>query len=325
MDELKLISGSANKKLAEEISSYLNVPLTPVEIKKFKDGEIYCHVKKSVRGSNIFLVQPLSPPVNENLMELLILVDTLKRASAKEITAVISYYGYARQDRKAEPREPISAKLVANLLTKAGVNRVVTFDLHADQIQGFFDIPLDNLGALLLIANYLLDKKLDDVVIVSPDAGGTTRARELGKLLNASLAIIDKRRPAHGEAKVMHIIGEVKGKTAILVDDLIDTAGTITKAAEALLEKGAKEIYVCATHAIFSEPAIERLKNKAIKEIIVTNTIDIPKKKLIKKIKVISLAQLLAESIKRIHEGTPMGFLFEGLYNKLAKKRANKV
>lgn len=319
--QMKLISGTANRELAEEISSHLNVPLTPVEIKRFNDGEIYCRIKESVRGCEIFFIQPTSPPVNDNLMELLILVDALKRASAKEITAIIPYYGYGRQDRKAEPREPISAKLVANLLTKAGIDRIVTFDLHVDQIQGFFDIPLDNFEASFLIADYLLDKKLKNVVVVSPDAGGTKRARRLGKLIEAPLAIIDKRRPIHGEAKIMHIIGEVKDKTAILVDDIIDTAGTLSKAAEAVLAKGAKEIYFCATHPVFSGNAIERLSSNKIREVIVTNTIHVSPERNIKKIKIISIAPLLAECIKRIFEGKPLGTLFEGIYDKLAKKR----
>jgi len=316
----QLISGTSNQELAKEISSYLNIPLTPVEVKRFNDGETYCHIEKSVRGHDIFLIQPTSPPVNENLMELLLIVDALKRASAKEITALIPYYGYSRQDRKALPREPISAKLVANLITRAGVDRVVTFDLHVDQIQGFFDIPLDNLEATPLIADYLLDKKLSNVVVVSPDAGGAKRARRLAKLLNSSFAIIDKRRPKHGVAETINIIGKVKDRTAILVDDIIDTAGTLVSSTKLLSEKGAKEIYVCATHALFSGPAIERLKNDLIKEIIVTNTISLPKEKIIKKIKIISLASILAESIKRINEAQPMGVLFEGLYDKLAKK-----
>src|SRR3989338_934179 len=320
-DKIKLIAGTANSELAKEISSYLNTALTPITIKKFNDGETYCKIEKSVRGSHVFIIQSTSPPVNENLMELLVIVDAAKRASAKEITTVIPYYGYGRQDRKAEPREPITAKLVANLITKAGVDRVVTFDLHVDQIQGFFDIPVDNLEAIPLMADYILDKKLKDIVVVAPDAGGVKRARSLAKLLNASLAIIDKRRPKHGVAKIMNIIGDITGKTAILIDDIIDTAGTITTAAQLLDQKGAKEVYVCATHPVFSGPAIDRLKDKSIKEVIITNTIHIPSKKRIKKIKIISLAPLLAESIKRIHDGSPMGVIFEGLYSKIYTKR----
>lgn len=319
-DELRLISGNSNKKFAEEISSYLNVPLTPIEIKRFNDGEIYCQVQKSVRGSDIFLMQSTSPPVNENLMELLIIIDALKRASAEEITVVIPYYGYSRQDRKAEPREPITAKLVADIITKAGADRVVTFDLHVDQIQGFFDIPLDNIEAIPMIAEYFLDKELNDIVVVSPDVGGAKRARRLAKLLNASLAIIDKRRPEHGVAEIMNIIGDVNGKTAILTDDIIDTAGTITTAAKEVLKKGAKEVYICATHALLSGPAVERLKDKSIKEVIVTNTISIPEEKKFDKLKILSLAPLLGECIKRIYEGSPMGVLFEGIYAKITQK-----
>ena len=324
MDEkehIRLISGSANSELAEEISSKLDIPLTPIEVKRFNDGEIYCKVGKSVRGCKVFVIQSTSNPVNENLMELLILVDALKRASASEITAIIPYYGYARQDRKAEPREPITAKLVANLLTKAGVDRVITFDLHVEQIQGFFDIPVDNLEAIPQIAEYLLDKRVVDPIVVSPDVGGTKRAIKLAKLIDAPLAIIDKRRPGHGESKIVNVVGEVEGKTVILVDDIIDTAGTISKAAEVMLEKGAKEVYICASHAVFSGKAIEKLSSDAIKEVIVTNTIKIDDSKKIGKIKIISVASLLSESIERVYEGLSLGVLFDGIYEKLAKKR----
>jgi len=322
--KIKLISGTANRKLAEEISSYLNIPLTPIEISRFNDGEIYVKIKESIRGADVYVIQPTSPPTNENLVELLIITDALKRASAKEITAIIPYYGYARQDRKATPREPITAKLVADLLTVAGINRVVTFDLHVDQIQGFFNIPLDNLELIPTIADYLLDKGIENVVVVSPDTGGAKRARQLAKLLDAPIAIIDKRRPKPGEASIMNIIGEVEGKNAILVDDMIDTAGTITKAAEALVEKGAQDVYICATHPVFSGPAVERLSSDKISEVIVTNTIQIPEEKKLSKIKIISVASLLAESIRRISEGQPMGVLFDGLYDKLARKREAK-
>ena len=319
--KVKILSGNSNRKLAEEIASYLKIPLTPVELERFADGEIYCQIKESVRGSTVFVIQPTSPPANESLMELLIMVDALRRASAKEINAVIPYYGYARQDRKTVPREPITAKLVADMLVAAGVHRVVTFDLHVDQIQGFFQIPSDNLEALPLLTDYLLDKRLKDIVVVSPDAGGTARARRLAKLLNASLATIDKRRPERGKAQVFHVIGDVKNKTAILVDDMIDTAGTLLSAATALKDKGAKDIYACATHAVFSGPAAERLKDDVFREIVVTNTIQLPKEKMLPKIKVISVAPLLAEAIKRIYEGTPMGVLFEGIYQKLQNKK----
>lgn len=320
-NKISLIAGSANLELAKEISSYLKVPLTPVEIKHFNDGEIYVHIEKSVRGSIVFIIQPTSPPVNENLMQLLLITDACKRASAKEINAVMPYYGYSRQDRKNLPREPISAKLVANLIEVAGVDRVVTFDLHVDQIQGFFNIPTDNLEAVSLIANYLLDKKLKNIVVVAPDVGGARRARRLAKILNANIAIIDKRRPEHGVAEIMNVIGDVKYKNCILFDDIIDTAGTISSAAKALKENGAKDIYIVATHAIFSEPAIERLKDNSIKEVIITNTINIPKEKRFNKLKIISLAKLLANTITKIYEGTPMGILFDDLYKKIEQKR----
>ncbi len=320
-EKISLIAGTANLGLAKEISSYLKVPLTPVKIKRFNDGETYVHIEKSVRGSNVFIIQPTSPPVNDKLIELLLIVDACKRASAKEINAVIPYYGYSRQDRKNIPREPISAKLVANLIETAGVDRVITFDLHVDQIQGFFNIPTDNLEAVSLIAGYLLEKKLKDVVVVSPDVGGARRARRLANILNANIAIIDKRRPEHGVAEIMNVIGDVKDKNAIITDDIIDTAGTITNAAKTLKEKGAKEIYIAATHALFSGSAVERLKDDLIKEVIVTNTIDIPKEKRFDRLKVISLAKLLADSITKVYEGTPMGVLFDDLYKKIEEKR----
>lgn len=315
-----LMAGSSNLELAKEISSYLNISLNPIEIKRFNDGEIYVHIEKSVRGAKVFIIQPTSPPANDNLIELLLIVDACKRASAKEINVIMPYYGYSRQDRKTMPREPISAKLIANLIEAAGVNRVVTFELHVDQIQGFFNIPVDNLESLPLIADFLLNKKLKDVVVVAPDVGGAKRARRLAKLLDTPIAIIDKRRPEHGVSEVLNIIGDVKGKNAVIVDDIIDTAGTITGAAKALKQKGAKDVYIVATHAIFSDPAVKRLQDKAIKEVIVTNSIELPKEKSFSTLKIISLAQLLAESIKRIYEGEPMGVLFDGLYDKIAKK-----
>jgi ribose-phosphate pyrophosphokinase len=319
--KISLLAGSSNIELAKEISSHLKIPITPIEIKNFNDGELYVHIEKSVRGSNVFIIQPTSPPVNENLMQLLLITDACKRASAKEINAVIPYLGYSRQDRKNMPREPISAKLVANLIETAGVNRVVTFDLHVDQIQGFFNIPTDNLEAISLIADYLLEKKLKDIVVVSPDVGGARRARKLAKILDTNIAIIDKRRPVHGVAEIMNVIGDVKDKNAIITDDIIDSAGTISSAAKVLKEKGAKDIYIVATHALFSGQAIERLKDKAIKEVIVTNTIDISKEKRFDKLKIISLAKLLANSITKIYEGTPMGILFDDLYKKIEEKR----
>jgi len=316
-----LLSGSSNPEIVKEISTYLNVSITPIIIKQFNDGETYVHIEKSVRGAKVFIIQPTSPPVNDKLMELLLIIDACKRASAREINAIIPYYGYSRQDRKAIPREPISAKVAANLIEAVGVNRVVTFDLHVDQIQGFFNIPVDNLEAMPSIANYILDKKLKDIVVVAPDVGGAKRARKLAKHLDTQIAIIDKRRPEHGVSEVMNVIGEIKDKTCIIIDDIIDTAGTITGAAKALKEKGAKEVYLAATHAIFSGSAPKRLQDRAIKEVIVTNSIQLPKEKQFSTLKVISLAQILAESIKRIYEGEPMGVLFDGLYEKISKKR----
>jgi len=319
-EHFKLISGTANKKLAEEVAKILKVPLTPVEIKRFHDGEIYCRVLESVRGCDVYVIQPTSPDASLNLMELLILVDALKRSSPDKITAVIPYYGYCRQDKKTKPREPITAKLVANMIETAGVDRVIMFDLHVAQVQGFFDIPSDNLDVIPLFADYIANKKLKDIVVVSPDAGGAARARSFGKVLNAPIAIIDKRRPEQNVAQVENVIGDVKGKTAFLVDDIIDTAGSITEAANILLKFGAKEAYALATHGVLSNPAIENINKSKIKEVVVTNTIDIPKEKLISKIKVISIAPLLAETIKRTHEGLPMGVIYEEMYKKLDKK-----
>jgi ribose-phosphate pyrophosphokinase len=319
--KISLLAGSSNLELSKEISKFLDIPLTTIKTKHFNDGETYVHIEKSVRGSTVFLIQPTSPPVNENLMELLLIIDACKRASAKEINVVMPYYGYSRQDRKNIPREPISAKLVANLIEKAGANRVVTFDLHVDQIQGFFNIPVDNLESVTLIAECIQDKELKDMVIVAPDVGGARRARKLAKIFDVNIAIIDKRRPEHGVAEIMNIIGDVKDKNCILIDDIIDSAGTITGAAKALKEKGAKDIFITATHAIFSGPAIERLKDNAIKEVIVTNTIEIPEEKKFDKLKIISLAKILSDSITKIYEGTPMGVLFDDLYKKIEGKR----
>lgn len=319
-EHFKLISGTANKKLAEEVAKILKVPLTPVEIKRFHDGEIYCRVLESVRGCDVFIIQPTSPDASLNLMELLIMVDALKRSSPDKITAVIPYYGYCRQDKKTKAREPITAKLVANMIDIAGVERVITFDLHVAQVQGFFDIPSDNLEVIPLFAEYIFSKKLKDIVIVSPDAGGAARARSFGKVLNAPIAIIDKRRTEQNVAEIHHIIGDVKGKTAFLVDDIIDTAGSITEAAKVLIKFGSKEVYALATHGVLSNPAIERIKNSPIREVIITNTIRVPKEKMIDKLKIISVAPLLAETIKRTHEGLPMGMVYEQLYSKLEKK-----
>ena len=316
----KLISGTANRKLADEVAKILKVPLTPVEIKRFQDGEIYCRVLESVRGCDVFIIQPTSPDASLHLMELLIMVDALKRSSPDKITAVIPYYGYCRQDKKTKPREPITAKLVANMIETAGVDRVIMFDLHVAQVQGFFDIPSDNLEVVPLFADYIADQKLKNIVVVSPDAGGAARARYFGKVLDAPIAIVDKRRPQPNVAEVQNVIGDVKGKTAILVDDLVDTAGTIVEAAKILIKFGAKEVYAFATHGIFSSPAIERIKESQLKEVVVTNTVEIPKEKMISKLKIISIAPLLAENVKRTHEGLPMGVVYEQMYKKLEKK-----
>ncbi|MBR9699179.1 ribose-phosphate pyrophosphokinase [Candidatus Woesearchaeota archaeon] len=307
---LTVLSGTANRELAERVSKSLGTDLTTVDIKRFNDGETYVKIQKSVRGCHVFIIQPTSPPVNDNLMELLIIVDALKRASAKEITAVIPYYGYSRQDRKATSREPITARLVAGLLEQAGVNRVVSFDLHVDQIQGFFDIPVDNLEAMPVLAKSIKERKLKDMVVVAPDVGSAVRARRWAKSLQTDMAIIDKRRIAHGESQVMNLIGEVKGKTAIIIDDIIDTAGTISTASTELMKQGAKEVYICATHGIFSKEAMKKLANKDIKEVIVTDTL--PHKDMIDKIKTVSLAPFIAELITSIFDGEPMGIIVQG-------------
>lgn len=319
-EEIKIICGTANKPLGEEVAKHLKVELAPIEIKKFNDGEIYARLNESVRGCDIFVIQPTSPDVNSNLMELLIIVDALKRSSPARITAVIPYFGYARQDRKARPREPITAKVVAKMIETAGVDIVMAFDLHVPQLQGFFDIPSDNLDLIPLYADHILSKNLKDIVFVSPDVGGVARARALANVMHAPIAIIDKRRTQHGIAKVENVIGDVKGKSAILVDDIIDTAGTITAAANLLHKKGAKEIYVLATHPVLSGPAIERLEKSIIKEVIVTNTINLPPEKKSKKIKVISIGDLLGETIKRQHDGTSMGIVYDQLNKKIAER-----
>jgi ribose-phosphate pyrophosphokinase len=296
--------------LAERISKFLNVRLGKAKVGSFSDGEVQVEIEESVRGMDTFVVQSTCPPVNHNLMELLIMIDALKRASADRITVVIPYYGYARQDRKVAPRTSISARLVANLITVAGASRILAMDLHAGQIQGFFDIPVDHLYALPVQLKYL--KKIDgEVVVVSPDAGGVERAREFGKRLNASLAIIDKRREEANVSKVMHIIGNVKGKVAIILDDMIDTGGTIVKAAEAIMQNGAKSVYACCSHPVLSGNAVERIKNSSIKELIVTNTIPLTEEaKGLKKIKVLDVSPVLGEAIKRIHRDESVSSLF---------------
>ncbi len=311
---LKVFSGNANQRLAQEICWYLDLPLGRADVGRFANQEIRVQVEESVRGADVFIVQPTSPPANDNLMELLIMIDAMHRASVKRITAVIPFYGYAKQDRKTKGREPISAKLVANLLSTAGVDRVLTMDLHAGQIQGFFDIPVDNLAAQSLLARYFFSRKLTDAVVVSPDVGGTARARSFASYLGVDLAVIDKHRPTYAEVTVMGVIGNVEEKIAILVDDLIDTAGTLVEGATALQESGAKEVYACSTHPVFSEPALERIEKSCLKEVVVTNTISLDQEKLNQqagdRVKVLSVAPIFAEAIKRIHGELSVSELF---------------
>lgn len=308
---LKVFTCNANPELAQEIVDTIGIPMGDAEVVHFSDGEIQIKLNESVRGSDVFVIQPTSAPVNEHLMELLIMVDALKRASAKSINVVIPYYGYARQDRKARARDPITAKLVANLIEKAGAHRMISMDLHATQIQGFFDIPVDHLLGVPILADFFSKKNLDDIVIVSPDHGGVTRARKMAERLGAPIAIIDKRRPEPNVAEIMNIVGNVEGKTAILIDDIIDTAGTITLAANALKEAGAKEVYASCTHPVLSGPAIERIQNSQIKELVITNTIPLPPEKQIDKIKVLSVAPLIGEAIIRVHEKLSVSKLFD--------------
>lgn len=307
----KMFTLNSNPKLAEEMASLLGCELGKCSVTRFSDGEIQINIEESVRGSEVYLVQSTSQPANEHIMELLIMIDALKRASAKNINLVIPYYGYARQDRKARSREPITAKLVANLLEKAGATRVVTMDLHAPQIQGFFDIPVDQLLGVPLLAKYFAEKGLEDVVIVAPDQGGVVRARKLASQLNVPIAFIDKRRPKPNVAQIMNIVGNIEGKNAIIIDDLIDTAGTITLAAKALKEMGAKGVYACCTHPVLSGPAIERIEFSPIQELVITNTIQLPEEKQIDKITTISVAPLLVNAIDRIHNERAVSPLFE--------------
>jgi ribose-phosphate pyrophosphokinase len=307
--ELKIITGNANRPLAEAIVKELSVPLTKANVTHFSDGEIQVKIDDNVRGADCFVVQPTCYPVNENIMELLIIADALRRASARRITAVVPYYGYGRQDRKAEPRVPISAKLVANLIVASGVHRMLAMDLHAGQIQGFFDIPVDHLYGTPVFLKYFREKKLKDMVVVSPDAGGVERARAFAKHLEADLAIVDKRRPRPNEAAIMNIIGEVKGKTAILLDDLVDTAGTLTKVAAAIKEKGAVHVLAACSHGVLSGAAIQRIQESPIEELIITDSIPMNGKKS-DKIKVLGIAPLLAEAIKRIYNDESVSALF---------------
>ena len=310
---LQIFTGNANPELAQEIVEFLGMELSKAKVSKFKDGEVRLEINESVRGNNVFIIQPTCAPVNENLMELLIMVDAIRRASAKSITTVIPYYGYARQERKQKPREPISAKLVANMLTAAGADRMVTIDLHTSSIQGFFDIPVDHMPAVPLLANYYREKQLENVVVVSPDIGGVTRARNLAERLNCTLAIIDKRRPEPNKSEIMGIIGDVRGKNVIIVDDMIDTAGTITNAANFLSEQaGANEVYACCTHAVFTPPAVERIQQSSIKEMLITNTIPLTEEeKQCAKIQTVSIAPLLGRTIEFIHNKKSVSGLFD--------------
>ena len=310
---MKLLTGNSNKVLSKNIAKYLKTKLINSSIRKFADGEIYIEINENIRGNSIFIVQSISSPANDNLMELLLCIDALKRSSAKNITAVIPYFGYARQDRKVVPRTSISAKLVSNLITQAGADRVVTVDLHAGQIQGFFDIPVDNLFSTPIFARHARKKiKSKKIICVAPDVGGTERARALGKLLNVGLAIVDKRRPKPGQSEVMNVIGDVKGQTCILVDDIIDSGGTIVNAAKALKSRGAKDVYVYITHGVLSGDAIKKIKNSVIKNLVITDTIDnLHKTKNVKNIEVLSISGLMGEAIKRISNSTSVSDLFK--------------
>ena len=310
---MKLLTGNSNKVLSKNIAKYLKTKLVNSSIRKFSDGELYVEINENIRGNSIFIIQSISSPANDNLMELLLSIDALKRSSAKNITAVIPYFGYARQDRKVVPRTSISAKLVSNLITKAGADRIVTVDLHAGQIQGFFDIPVDNLFSTPIFARHARKKiKSKKIICVAPDVGGTERARALGKLLNVGLAIVDKRRPKPGQSQVMNVIGDVKNQTCIIVDDIIDSGGTIVNAAKALKARGAKEVYVYITHGVLSGDAVKKIKNSVIKNLVITDTIDnVQKTKNVKNIEVLPISGLMGEAIKRISNSTSVSDLFK--------------
>ncbi len=309
---IKIFSCNGNRRLAEKIADELGLHVSESEVTKFSDGEISIKINEPVREADVYIIQPTSSPVNDNLMELLIMIDAVKRASAGRVNAVIPYYGYARQDRKTRPRDPISAKLVANLITSAGADRVISMDLHCAQIQGFFDIPVDHLYGKKIIADYYKTKFADfeKIVAVSPDLGSVARTRSFAEKLEIPLAIIDKRRPKANVSEIMNIIGNIEGKKVILVDDMIDTAGTITNAANALKERGATDVFACCTHAVLSGAAIERIESSAIKELLVLDTVELPEEKMISKIKQISVAKLFADAIYRIHEGLPVSRIF---------------
>lgn len=307
---IKLFSGTANPALAQEISDYLGVPLGGRDIIKFPNDNIFTRLHESVRGQDVFLIQPTCRPVNDNLMELLIMIDTLRRDSAGRITAVVPYYAYGRTDKKDQPRVPITARLVADLITVAGADRILTIDLHAGQIQGFFTIPVDELTAFYIIRDYFLEKDLQDIIVVAPDVGASRRARNLAQALNVPMAMIEKRRTGQN-TQVLSVIGDVKGMNAIIYDDEIDTAATLMDAVKVIKERGARDIYACATHAVFSDPAIERIKASPIKEVVVTNTIPIPPEKMLPQITILSVGPLIGEVIRRIHLGLSVGELFE--------------
>lgn len=308
---IQLITGNANRELAGKVSEYIGIPLTDTTVTTFSDGELMVQINENVRGSDVFVIQSTCTPINNNIMELLLIIDALKRASASRITAVIPYYGYARQDRKVQPRVPISSKLVADLLTAAGTNRVLTIDLHAGQIQGFFNIPVDHLYAVPVLHEYLKKCEFNDLVIVSPDAGGVERARSFARRLDASLAIIDKRREAANVSKVMHVIGDVSGKDTIILDDMIDTAGTTTQAAQALVDSGARRVMAACTHAVLSGPAIDRINASPLEKVIATDTLPLGEKlKICSKLQVQSVSTILGEAIKRIHDESSVSSLF---------------
>ena len=309
--KLKIFTGNANPALAKEICDYLGLPLGEAFVGRFNNGEVQIMIDESVRGKDVFIIQPTSYPVNDNLMELMVMADALKRASARHITAVVPYYGYARQDRKTRGREPITAKLVANLMQTSGITRLVTIDLHAGQIQGFFDVPVDHLYGASILAKCINEKNLEDVIVVSPDLGGVTRARDLADRIGAPIAIIEKKRPEPGVAKVMNLIGDVKGKNCIIVDDIVDTAGSLVEGAKALEEFGAKSVMAAVTHAVLTDPASERIANSNIKELIVTNTMPLPENCKLDNVTQLSVAPLLGEAIMRIFHEVSVSNLFD--------------
>ena len=309
--DYKVFSGNSHTELAEEIASIMGKPLGKATVNKFSDGEISVNLWETVRGIDVYIVQPTCDPVNDNLMEVLIMIDAMKRASAGRINAVLPYYGYARQDRKAKARDPITAKLVANLIVAAGADRVVTMDLHANQIQGYFDIPVDHLVGMPILARYFKEKKLEDLCIVSPDHGSVTRARNMAEFLNCPIAIVDKRRPEPNKSEIMNIIGDINGMNCIIIDDMIDTAGTITNAANAIKDMGAKNVFACATHPVLSGPAIERIEKSAIAEMVLLNTIPLPEEKKIEKMTTLSVAPLFAEAMTRVFTNGSVSKLFD--------------